>query len=482
MEMQDIQHIAEKLQTRTDLLKLINLLRKEDLQEKYKPYTLKQLGYFCNPNHIFHRYRNFTIPKKSGEPRQIAAPYSRTYRNMLAYVNKILQALHAPSAYAMGFVSSRSIVDNAKYHVGMNYVFNIDLKDFFPSIERRRICARLQAKPICMSQEVALTIAGLCCIREENGVSDEGEKQYKYVLPQGSPASPTLTNIVCDRLDYLLGGLAKHYGLRYSRYADDITFSSMHNVYQQDSAFRVELTRIITEQGFVMNEKKTRLNKLGSRQEVTGLTVSKDKVNVAKAYVRDIRNLLYIWEKYGYAVAEERMRGYNASHHPEKRISINLSNVVSGKLMFLKMVKGEEDSTFHTLYKRYLVLMEAIYKLQPKSNSTDKVYYLETMKVPKFEKLWQTKLEIQYDKDNRRSVHFSNIPFQYYYCGAFVLGKTPMDKPIEELYISLCKNKFNERFWLIHEKYISPVIKQRVNIDELNEELDALIDTRKNAE
>lgn len=474
MDMQNIQHRAKSMKSREDLLGLINMLKSEDLQEKCTPYTLKQLGYFCNPNHIFHRYRNFTIPKKSGEPRQITTPYSDSYMYLLAYVNKIIQSLHTPSEHTMGFVPGRCVVDNAATHIGMNYVFNIDLKDFFPSIERRRICARLQAKPFCLSQEVALAIAGLCCMRVENGFDTDGNKQYKYVLPQGSPASPTLTNIVCDRLDYLLGGLAKRYGLRYTRYADDITFSSMHNVYQEGSHFRQELQRIITEQGFALNEKKTRLNKVGARQEVTGLTVSREKVNVTSAYVRDIRNVLYIWSKYGYGVAENKLRSFNAANRPGKRIGVNLANVLSGKLMFLKMVKGEDDPTFQKLNAQYNKLTEGLRRSQPKSNSKDKIVYLETMPIPEFEKLWGVKLEMKCGKDNGRYVAFSNKSEMGYSC-ASVLKKTSTEKPIEQLYISLCRDRRNKQFLMVHEKFVSPVIKQRVDIDKLSKDLDDVL-------
>lgn len=473
MEMRNIQHIAQRMKSREDLLGLINMLKSEDLQEKHTPYTPKQLGYFCNPNHTFHRYHNFTIPKKSGEPRQITAPYSDSYMHLLAYVNKIIQSLHIPSEHAMGFVPGRCIVDNAAPHVGMNYVFNIDLKDFFPSIERRRICARLQAKPFCLSQEVALTIAGLCCMRVENGVDAEGNTQYKYVLPQGSPTSPTLTNIVCDRLDCLLGDLAKRYGLRYTRYADDITFSSMHNVYQEGSHFRLKLQRIITKQGFALNEKKTRLNKVGSRQEVTGLTVSREKVNVSLAYVRDIRNVLYIWSKYGYGVAENKLRSFNAANRPGKRIGVNLANVLSGKLMFLKMVKGENNPTFQKLNAQYNKLTEGIRRLQPRSNSKDKIIYLETMSIPKFERLWHTKLEMRFGKDNSRYVVLSNTSMGY--SSASVLKKTPTEKDIEQLYISLCCDRKNKQFLMVHEKFISPTIKQRVDVDKLSKDLDDVL-------
>ena len=309
---ENIKDIALEMQNASDLLKLINTIKKDELGEHFHPYTKKQLLWFGNPNHVFHRYRNFEIPKKSGGTRQISAPYSQNYMHMLRYIAIILQSIYQPSAHTMGFVPGKSIVDNAKAHVGMNYVFNIDLKDFFPSIEAPRIIARLKVKPFCFPWKVAKAIAAICTMRVQEEGTEPEEKKYRYVLPQGSPASPILTNLMCEKLDFLLSGLAKRFGLNYTRYADDITFSSMHNGYQEGSDFREELERIISEQGFIINPKKTRLNIVGSRQEVTGLTVSHDKVNVSRKYIKDLRGLLFIWEKYGYKEAEVRLHEHES--------------------------------------------------------------------------------------------------------------------------------------------------------------------------
>lgn len=104
-------------------------------------------------------------------------------------------------------------------------------------------------------------------MRQVRNVIDEtkehdNDKKFKYVLPQGSPVSPIITNMVCDTLDRRLAGLARRFGLHYSRYADDITFSSMHYVYAHNGKFYTELCRLITEQGFTINGDKTRLQNL----------------------------------------------------------------------------------------------------------------------------------------------------------------------------------------------------------------------------
>ena len=146
------------------------------------------------------------------------------------------------------------------------------------------------------SKEIANTVAGMCSIKVLDGDS------VKYVLPQGAPTSPILSNMVCERLDKRLMGLAIDMGLSYTRYADDITFSSNHDVYQADGTFMKRLELILNEEHFAINKSKTRLQKHGSRQEVTGLIVG-EKVNVARSYIHDVRCIIHIWEKYGYVAA-----------------------------------------------------------------------------------------------------------------------------------------------------------------------------------
>lgn len=466
MELSDIRKKALSMQTKVDLLELINTIRKDE-QEHYHPYTINQLWYFCNPNHGHRRYREFKIPKKSGGMRNIAAPASVTYMQMLQCTSMILQSVYVPSTHTMGFCQGRSIVDNAMAHVGMNYVFNIDLKDFFPSIERARIVARLQVRPFCFSEEVALAIAGLCCMRIKDNAEENAEKRYRYVLPQGSPASPVLTNLMCDKLDYQLSGVSKRFGVHYTRYADDITFSSMHNVYQEGSRFRMELERIITAQGFTMNEKKTRLNKIGARQEVTGLTVSQSKVNVARTYIRELRGMLYIWEKYGYMEAEHRLHIHNASNRLSRKKGVSLVCVLEGKLMFLKMVKGKEDSTYQGLNKRFNLLLEKQNKVQPMY--TDLVYR-ETSVLSRFEEKIQT--QIVFPAEGYRT-SFEYQGQQY----AVTIQKTvDVNTSKDKLMISLCESKDGrETFYMIHPPYVSQYTKNHVDIDALNKDLNDLL-------
>jgi hypothetical protein len=400
---------------------------------------------------------------------------------LLRYIATILQAIYNPTVHTMGFVPGKSIVDNAKMHIGMNYVFNIDLKDFFPSFNFSRIYARLQVRPFCFTKEVAHVIAGICTMRNDSKNCTPDHKKYQYVLPQGSPASPVMTNLMSEKLDYLLSGLAKRLGLKYTRYADDITFSSLHNVYQEGSDFRNALEDIINGQGFVINSKKTRLNVVGLRQEVTGLTVCDKKVNVPRTYIKKLRGLIYIWEKYGYAEAEKRLAVHNRKTKQGRKKGTSLACVVEGKIAFLKMVKGESDSTYTSLLARYNKLMHKSQKNQPQHTG---LLYRETLTLAKFEKKYHTTVEI-IQSTIEHATKYRKVGDIVYNAKFLSDGKEVIVKvknttdhtlPKDKLCISYCeKRDGSECFWLIHEAYVSQYFKDKVNIDNLNNELDALL-------
>lgn len=360
----EIREKFANLQNEEDFLNLLNTARSIVYDFSPAPFTMKQLRYYRYSSLSKERYKEFEIKKKSGGVRQIMAP-CKTLKYIQKCINFLLQTVFVPSPQAMGFVPQRSIATNAKKHIGQLYVYNMDLKDFFPSIEAGRIYRRMQAQPFNLPDTVASILTDLCCHpmlveRMENGTL---VKVLKNVLPQGAPTSPVLTNIICDRLDLHLNKLANSIGVRYTRYADDITFSSMHNIYQDDSEFLVKVRAIINEQGFQINENKTRLQKRGMRQEVTGLVVSNEKINVSKKYVKQLRKLLYCWDRYGEGVVSKILK--NTYHDGNAAKVPQIENLIGGKLLFLKMVKGESDSTYQKLLAKYELLTQ--------KNSTENV-------------------------------------------------------------------------------------------------------------
>ena len=395
-----IQNAFNLMESKTDFLSLLNIAKSEIYGDKTIPFSEKQLNYYItkdlkqikqkidlqisfseetvsiNDNVIVEKdnvrkscYTSFSIKKKSGADRTLHAPI-KGLKEFQKALNLILQCLHQPHKSATGFIVGKSIVDNARIHVGQFYVYNLDLKDFFPSIDKSRIWGRLLAPPFNLNtsderKKIANMIAGLSCtpMEVERFVENEWIKTTTSVLPQGAPTSPTLTNAICEKMDIRLSGVAKRFGLNYTRYADDITFSSKHNIYEiapnsfekifvANSSFDKEVRRIIADQNFHVKESKVRLQKDGYRQEVTGLVVN-DKINVTRRYIKQLRQWLYYWEIYGYDRAYTYfLQKYCMDNQPTIKGKPNMEMVLEGKLLYLKMVKGENDGTYLKLKER----------------------------------------------------------------------------------------------------------------------------------
>lgn len=223
-------------------------------------------------------YKTFFIPKKSGGTRKIEAPNDELKAIQLWIKENILDKFSV-SQYAKGFVKGVSIYDNALQHTKKELVINIDLKDFFPSIGYNEVYKVF--KYIGYTESVSKLLTNLCT------------NPYN-VLPQGSPASPVLSNLVSLKLDKRLGCLAKKIGADYTRYADDITFSGKKSIKKYIEVIK----KIISEEGYTINEEKFRLQYYYQRQEVTGLVVN-NGVTVPERYIKELENAIYYCKKYG---------------------------------------------------------------------------------------------------------------------------------------------------------------------------------------
>ena len=282
-------------------------------------------------------YRRFNIPKRSGGYRQISVP-PNSLKIMQRKIAGALLALHPPKPSAHGFLRGRSVVTNAKRHEAQRVVGNIDLSDFFPSIHVGRISKALQNPPYSLGEWAAVVVAQICC-------EDDGK------MPQGAPSSPILSNIICRNLDEQLQKISGQHGCRYTRYADDITFSTSRPALPRELMYLhpitgkavagEELDKIIVGSGFTINREKVRIAWSERRQEVTGLTTN-ERVNVHRRYVRELDSLIHIWRKYGALRCAER---YAVKHrlHPAVGTPHSLANFVRGKFSYLLMVKGSGD-------------------------------------------------------------------------------------------------------------------------------------------
>ena len=359
-----LKELFDELDSKESLIHLINEIYNRHIRisgldkQRKKYFTIKQLNFYLHNltlpiEHDDHRlYNVYEIQKKSGGKRIIHAPVSEDFKDLLSCINFLIRHLYLPHKNAYGFIEERSIVDNARIHLGKNYVYNIDLKDFFHSFDLNRVKLALYNKPFNLKgqkEPLAYILASLATCNLND----------RRVLPQGSPISPALTNHICWRLDHRLSGLAKRFGLEYSRYADDITFSSNHNVYYGE--FINELKRIIQIERLEINPKKTRLQKKGTRQEVTGITVN-EGLNVSKRYIKQLRMYLYYCEKYGVEKASEIYYKDYVDLRKEGELYINpgkLEYILKGKLNYLSMVKGKDDPVYIKLSNRFNILFKS---------------------------------------------------------------------------------------------------------------------------
>lgn len=348
------------LSTIDDFCFLLNYCQKIIYNQEIIKFNEKTLKYFSHPNST-SAYQTFQINKKNGGNRTIHAPQSEL-KIILRCINLVLLAVYKPHKNSFGFIENKSVVSNALQHANKNYVFNIDLKDFFPTVEIGRILQRLNYPPFNLNsgdrRKIALFIGWLSTTYLDNNFqNDEAKTEVKKrVLPQGSPVSPILTNIICERLDILLTGVATRFGATYSRYADDISFSSQHFIYGKNGEFRNEIANIIHEQYFTINQKKVRLQRNNVKQEVTGITVN-NSPNVSRRYIKTLRMWLYYLESYENEKALELfLKSYTSNKGHIKKATRSLEfmfAVLRGKLDFLKMVKGVEDPTFSKLHDRF---------------------------------------------------------------------------------------------------------------------------------
>ncbi len=302
------------------------------------------------------RYRHFEIPKRSGGMRQIHAPIGlvRDLQNRLHVELKQLYRAH-PNAH--GFIDGRSVASNAADHADKRWVLNIDLEDFFPTINFGRVRGLLLRPPFELGPPAAAMCAQIVT--------------YRNGLPQGAPTSPVLSNFIAATLDRRLLRLARDHKLAYSRYADDITFSTDLAQFPPSFAVREQiegggfrvaageaLEQAIRACGFVINAKKVRIQGRGVHQSVTGLCVN-TRVNVERRRVRRIRAMLHAWEKFGLpAAAGEHMRRYRnpGTRHWQRSPEGAFRNIVYGHLSFVKMVRGPADPVYLKLCAKVLDL------------------------------------------------------------------------------------------------------------------------------
>ena len=223
-------------------------------------------------------YRQFKIKKRSGGFRIISSPYPSLLEMQYWIYENILKKIEISNA-AHGFTFKKSIITNSKNHTGQKQLLKLDLVDFFTTININRIIYIF--KQLGYPNIIAYYLASICC--------------YNKSLPQGAPTSPILSNIVSRKLDKRLVKFSKTMFIKYSRYADDLTFSGD----KIPAKFITYITNIVEDEGFEVNEKKTRLYQNKSKRIVTGISVVGNDIRLPRDYKRKLKQELYFIEKYG---------------------------------------------------------------------------------------------------------------------------------------------------------------------------------------
>jgi V8-like Glu-specific endopeptidase len=292
-------------------------------------------------------YTKFEITKKSGGSRAIYSP-----RKNLSILQKkfayILSLVYTNHLNAHGFIKERSIVTNASQHLKNKYVLNLDLENYFESIKFPRVRAMF-LKYFGFNERVASTLANICC-------------HHEGFLPQGAATSPPISNIISFKLDKELTRVAKKYHCKYTRYADDITFSTKKNAFPEKLAvldgnsvqLGNEIISIVKNNGFSINPNKTRLNYMRERLSVTGITVN-EKLNVERKYIRRIRSILHCIEK-NIDNIEAAEKIFNEKYKFRQRADSNkpgMFEVLRGMISHVGQVKGKDDAVFLKLAQRY---------------------------------------------------------------------------------------------------------------------------------
>jgi RNA-directed DNA polymerase len=285
-------------------------------------------------------YKQFDIAKAGGKNRLISAPDHRL-KMLQRKIASSLDKIYRPRHPVHGFVNGRSVKSNASAHLRSKFVLNLDIEGFFSSISERRVCGLFKALGI--DDRVAQILARICC--------------NESVLPQGAPTSPVISNMICFRMDKELQAIAKDGRCIYTRYADDITFSSyqpLSSLFEgplppagniSPDLLKGRLQGAFQGNGFALNPKKAHYADKHSRRTVTGLRIN-ELVNVDRRFVRNLRAALFAVETQGIAIAQRTLKD------KYKRDSSLVSHL-RGRISWVGQIKGPSDPIFRGLALRF---------------------------------------------------------------------------------------------------------------------------------
>jgi len=249
---------------------------------------VEQLNYLSDPTSRHERHGDMAVnhyhyhfsPKRNGRTRLIEAPKQRLKSLQRKILTDVLNQVPI-SPQSFGFVKGRTALSAAARHAGEEVVLRFDLRDFFASVGAHRVYGVFRS--LGYPQSVAQLLTGLCCTATPPRVLDQLHSHDRATfrqqhLPQGAPTSPALSNLVCFNLDRRLSGLARQIGANYTRYADDLCFSGDAPIAQRLVSV---VPKIVTSEGFALNESKTVIQRHTGRQTVLGVVINQH-VNIGR--------------------------------------------------------------------------------------------------------------------------------------------------------------------------------------------------------
>lgn len=405
--------------------KLKQLESKDDFARLLGFQNSKYINYLLYSVGTDNLYKTFSIPKKGGGERIINAPkkelkfLQRKLANVLwdSYIDSLkLKSKDKKFKIPMlsyAFEKNKSIITNAQVHRNKRYIINIDLKNYFDSFNFGRVRGFfLKDRDFCVTPDIATIIAQIAC--------------YQGKLPQGAPSSPIITNLITRILDYRIVKIAKKYRFTYTRYADDMTFSTNRDLYSNKlqatkelEKFLRELNELVISSGFEINSQKTRLSNEMQRQEVTGLVVNK-KLSIKREYIKNTRAMAFRLYKDGYFEIDGKL---------------GTIDQLTGRFAFIFQINQVNN---YLLYKKSLV----------KNNLEFQKNLLAQQTLKKSESKYYWKY-IFYARDLRKELFYNekhktyNLPTEFY----------DISKNEKRMYMSLFDSKEKEYKKFLFYKY-----------------------------
>ena len=256
---------------------ILNLPKIYDLYSFSKEIGLSTTIIYLLSKQTYRYYSSVAIPKKKkGSMRQLNIP-SFSMRVVQNWIKKNILDNIPISNSAMAFRKGKNygIRKNAELHKENEFILKIDFKDFFWSINKEKVFSVF--KSVGYNNTISEILTNICT--------------YNGSLPQGGVTSPSISNIVCTKLDSRLEGLSSIRNITYSRYADDLIFSSNDEILLKKA--KKVICEIINDEGFNVNNDKVRFISPQTRKSITGLLIVKNNVIVPREIKRKVRAMIH---------------------------------------------------------------------------------------------------------------------------------------------------------------------------------------------